>query len=758
MHSPFSNDGEATSVNSRKHSLHYFLAIAYIILLLIMLLTGSLLYSLLYRNVQNGIKAQNRLLLRSAISRLDSSMEIVSASARQISSNRVFNSFTLGLSRDNEGFFYHGYRLQQELSGTTPFTHLLPVVASYIYMAPVDYVISPIEFSDYSFYFRHNRISSVTEAEMRDMFDRAEYWNRFLKLPGVGSATDSYLYIIPLSTGAPGFNHTDYLLCNEFDGDEIARLFSEINLYDNGMLIAYNKNNREAFKLSSGEPEVDKELLSELDFVDGSADYTDKASGLRMLVTTASSDYNGWTYYLIQPRNQSFYSINLYRSFFFTITLLTFLIGGGIAVSYIVHSRRRLRQLSNAISEREVAASSLSKKVESQKPAVIESMLRRIMEGSITTADDMEEIKSTLKLKRPGIRFMVLYSEVSPAEQLEIQDNDMPLLVQNYDILIRDAIRRYYPDSGYVYKPSDYVFATLICCPSSASPEESLEKCRSSFFAMHDELKRAYGIWICGGIGGQSDLLSYTWKSYQQARESKAVTTSESYILSCNDFSSSTDVYYYPESLAVQLSGFIASGSETQTAELFKMIVTENRQRRNLSYTQLRWLISDIRATLFKRRQLILPEELNEEKRSRLNLVDRQFEGELSLDVLKSIALELCRIIGSEKNSNELILKIQDYINQNYHDPNLGLTRISESFGISESYFSYLFKRELSQNFSSYLEALRMARAKELVSEGDIALSDMYRYLGYNNAASFRRAFKKYYGVSPREMRDSALA
>lgn len=105
-----------------------------------------------------------------------------------------------------------------------------------------------------------------------------------------------------------------------------------------------------------------------------------------------------------------------------------------------------------------------------------------------------------------------------------------------------------------------------------------------------------------------------------------------------------------------------------------------------------------------------------------------------------------------------MILKIQEYINQNYHDPNLCLTKISDEFGISENYFSYLFKKEVSENFSTYLERLRMAKAKEMILESDTSLSTLYQYLGYNNAASFRRAFKKNFGVSPKEMRDKVNA
>ena len=146
------------------------------------------------------------------------------------------------------------------------------------------------------------------------------------------------------------------------------------------------------------------------------------------------------------------------------------------------------------------------------------------------------------------------------------------------------------------------------------------------------------------------------------------------------------------------------------------------------------------------------------ERKELLDLIDRQFENEISLDSLQSIALQLCSFYGSCGDSNELIQKIQNYLNRNYMDSSLSLSKISEEFHISENYFSFLFKKEVSENFSVYLEKLRMAKAKELVLESSISISELYQYTGYNNAASFRRAFKKKFGVSPKEMREKAAS
>ena len=64
------------------------------------------------------------------------------------------------------------------------------------------------------------------------------------------------------------------------------------------------------------------------------------------------------------------------------------------------------------------------------------------------------------------------------------------------------------------------------------------------------------------------------------------------------------------------------------------------------------------------------------------------------------------------------------------------------------------YKEKTGVNFSTYLENIRMAEAARLIQETDISLNELYIAVGYNNSNTFRRAFKKVYGVTPSAMRE----
>ena len=67
---------------------------------------------------------------------------------------------------------------------------------------------------------------------------------------------------------------------------------------------------------------------------------------------------------------------------------------------------------------------------------------------------------------------------------------------------------------------------------------------------------------------------------------------------------------------------------------------------------------------------------------------------------------------------------------------------------------SFPFPKAISPIYSRQKPAeIRMQQAMHLLNETDTPLSELYSHLGYSNANSFRRAFKKVYGSSPKAFR-----
>lgn len=99
------------------------------------------------------------------------------------------------------------------------------------------------------------------------------------------------------------------------------------------------------------------------------------------------------------------------------------------------------------------------------------------------------------------------------------------------------------------------------------------------------------------------------------------------------------------------------------------------------------------------------------------------------------------------------IHKVQDYIEEHIGQP-LSIEELSDAAGFSKYHFSRIFQGMLHEPPAHYVNRIRMERALFLLAHRrDKNMTDIAYELGFTDSAIFSRAFKNYYGVSPREYR-----
>lgn len=99
------------------------------------------------------------------------------------------------------------------------------------------------------------------------------------------------------------------------------------------------------------------------------------------------------------------------------------------------------------------------------------------------------------------------------------------------------------------------------------------------------------------------------------------------------------------------------------------------------------------------------------------------------------------------------IHKVQDYIEQHYSE-RLSLEQLSNIAGFSKYHFSRIFQSILHEPLAHYVNRIHMEGALFLLAYRlDKNMTDIAYELGFTDSAVFSRAFKNYYGISPREYR-----
>jgi len=108
----------------------------------------------------------------------------------------------------------------------------------------------------------------------------------------------------------------------------------------------------------------------------------------------------------------------------------------------------------------------------------------------------------------------------------------------------------------------------------------------------------------------------------------------------------------------------------------------------------------------------------------------------------------------SARESSGVVERIIAFIDTHYMHSDLSLNYLAGEFKMSVSYLSRLFKEHTEGNFIDYLMDIRIARAKEMLAASDMLIRDVSEAVGYSNANSFVRIFKKSTGLTPGEFRE----
>ena len=103
--------------------------------------------------------------------------------------------------------------------------------------------------------------------------------------------------------------------------------------------------------------------------------------------------------------------------------------------------------------------------------------------------------------------------------------------------------------------------------------------------------------------------------------------------------------------------------------------------------------------------------------------------------------------------NNLIVEKAQEYVHANYAQKGLTLNEVAQKNHVSPNYLSYLFKKNTGTNLWEYVIKLRMEESKRLILTTDLRRYEISERVGYESPEHFSKIFKKYFGISPSEMK-----
>lgn len=720
---------------------------SYSIFLLIILVLFIFLYRSTINNARDSYDQQNETTLVSNAELFESDLNVMEVYCRQLLQNDTFRK-VMNYQNTFYPFTDMGNELQNSLATNVYAEALLPLKESFVYFPETDYVLNPTYFISAKRFYNWIQKYPASEKELWNSYmTEPEYTNRFLPMDVfMPNYTEKYyMYIIDLDDlyymDAPA------RVCFIFEQNKMADLFDCVQTDSSNFLIAAAEDDSVVLSINAPES-ISPESLEALAFNKGYAELD--LNGQKLTVGRYISNNTSYSYYFSFPSYQAAAGLNGTQLFLLLLAMVALLTGGSLVYYF---SRRNVRPIIELGQELQTAVEvqkNLQEVVNSQRPIICTSYVRQLLSGTATSEDEVAYMENYLGIADSSyynVLYIVYYNNFGDNTESALPGGIESM--EELEKIIRTALENFFGTPLFYFSPSDRTYSVLLHCPKEEEKDLIL-KINNCILRLHDYLLDTYDIWLFAGIGRNTDSLMNVWECYQQASEAVSYTT-KNYIFFPYEFiKKDSNVFYYPPEISTKLIHFISTGNTSQVLELFNMIHQENIEERSLPVNLLKYLLSDIRNTLLKAR-FALPQGADPEA---VKVLDERFNEHLTFKLCEDLALSLCNLFGNKEDDNTLSTTIEKYIKENYKDPSLGLNKISDEFQISESYFSHMFKEKTGVNFSTYLENIRMTEAARLIKETDISLNELYIAVGYNNSNTFRRAFKKVYGVTPSAMRE----
>jgi YesN/AraC family two-component response regulator len=191
-----------------------------------------------------------------------------------------------------------------------------------------------------------------------------------------------------------------------------------------------------------------------------------------------------------------------------------------------------------------------------------------------------------------------------------------------------------------------------------------------------------------------------------------------------------------PVRMGDQLIGFLATG------QVFRKKPTEAQYNRTVKL-MTEWGVQadpiDLRKAYFDTRVMS----------------SRQHESVVKLLTIFAEHLSMVsnRIVVQEQNAESpLISRAKQFIAE-HQTEELSLDQVAKSVHTSKFYFCKIFKKATGINFTDYLSRVRTERAKNLLLNPNLRVSEIAYEVGFQSLTHFNRVFKRILGQSPTEYR-----
>lgn len=753
---------------------------SYIIVLLIPIIIGFAAYREVVINVEQNANEKSLMTLNQCMAVLDKRFEEIDMLASQLAANQKVLSFAMEQSPYVDRTVPTKINdLRQEMAPYISTNNFISDIDIYFNKSDVTISSTMPHLMLNQFYGDFFVYGSMTSKQWTDAIINKKHFKEFYPEQDIKICTSyssqnfstqkmmMYIQSFPFSSMDKGF--VMILIADS----KIREMLNDVTTQPGGWVyITDSKNN----VMASYNAPVNSNLPMNLNFKGMNGFMNQTILGQNAVVTYTTSTQNGWRYVAVLPQATVMLKARSIKNFIILVFGIALLVGiaGAFALSY-----RNLRPIRKIIAnirsflgageqpQDENEYSYLNKSIldllennqhmkerlKRQQPLLKTTFVERLLEGSFIEAEDIQWMIEQLGFTPLSGPIAVAIAKIGHSAGSEVKPLEEVSVMK---LLLVDAMEEKLGNNIY-YRDLDFETRILIFSMGEGQGR-GREYVDTLLHEVSGELMSAHGFSLLFTVGSLVNGYSGIEKSYEEAREALDYKTLQvnSHVVWFCDIPRGSSSYFYPMNIETHLTNYSKLGNYKEIERLIHRVHKENFIKHDLSPSMVKLLSNDIFGTIVKVLEILAVEHGSAAGRIRdtaLAALEQSHSVEELFTSIQDIYRDICeQFAGGRKSRSDVKDRILEYVRDHFADSQLCLTSLADEFDFAPAYLSQLFKDSTGENFSVFVEKIRIEKACELLETGT-QVSEVASQVGYNSVYVFRNAFKRVVGLPPSEYR-----
>ncbi|MCZ8510944.1 helix-turn-helix domain-containing protein [Paenibacillus filicis] len=754
--------------NRNKSMLRKMIIVSLFISIVPTLITGLGGYLYASSVVETEVNKANYQILKTASDNVDKKLQTIQINLLQMMNTPYFLvDYNVDLKADQIDFFGKVYKTLGAFQNSNQnLRELALYIRDVAYISPTSGTIRPDGLS----------------LSVREKFDyemKQDYRLRWLNdtFP-VTPYTDTGRGVTLINKFPLGSSSPIGLVLASVDSSQFREIIGDSTVY-NGQFMFVVSENGKLVATTSDQLQPSNFYESILQAGEEKSKYNFNWKGTTYLVTSITSNYSHWKYIDVIPVKEL--NAKSRGIAFMTMGIVFFFILVGVGCSFF-GSRKIYRPVERLLAsirsdsgmeidsdeigfvhrnwlELRHTASQLKNELSHQLPIIRESFVLQLLQGQFAHYTDKQLVELLKRYQLPDqAEFAVLavVFDMDANRKGKFRDSDKELMLFS----MKNIIDEFIPLSGWQGVTVNVFNDSLVTWLWSVPETPEADKEEPDFFAFAENIRNTLSNYLhlpvtvgLSEVGYETKEVPRMYRQAMFALESRIITGRNKVL---QDEGSLVSESSYPVELEQHYENSLKLGNQEEAERMLNdFMETVRRLARSpegvlLYYNQL--LAATMRTAYSLK---VEPKQLFEQYDPYTHMRKLKSIEDINLWFVTALISPIIAAAQGNRHGEyeRMVMTAVSYIHDNYHR-DISLEECADYCNVSTFQLSKWFKKIMQTPFIDYLTEYRIEKAKHILAETDLSVSEISLLVGYQRQ-NFMRVFKKQVGTTPGQYRES---